>query len=271
MKSTILLLVSALLLSVCSFAQVTPDESEKQDLVILKNGTKIYGKILENVPGKIIKMQTTGGSKMEINYSEVKGVMYDTNQEEMKPTKYPPEKRGRHDRGDREEPSKADKPYNVPGPGIYFATGAQLNYGNYLDFGTFFPFPSLNVATGYRFNKNFAMAAGFELITSDVDVYFSTFGEMVVYFLNSSATPYLSFKSGYMAPVAPFSNTLATFNINPSFGVRLPSKRKVHTRFAIGYNRYNYWQRPFDNNVWGGQWPGNGEYHLISTGFQIEF
>lgn len=256
-----LLLITCCFLSIsASFAQETSGEL---DLVILKNGTRIYGEITENKPGDMLKMITEQGSEMNIKYSEIKGVVYDTSLEESEPI--PPSRKGRG----REEPreSREDRPLDKPAERGYFSTGGGLNIAEYSDFGALTPLPTIYVAGGYRMGSHFILAGGLQLITADVDLYLSVFAEAKVNFLKSSATPYFSLRSGILFPVIPFPATRTTYNINPSFGVRLPSKNKVHSSVYVGYMYLPY----SGANDFGWNWPGIGEYHVLSIGGGIEF
>ncbi len=258
MKQFLLLITCSFLFISASFAQ---EKSGELDLVILKNGTRIYGNITENKPGDILIMTTESGSEMNIKYAEIKGVVYDTSLDESEPISS-----GRHG---RKAPSttKENKSMDLPANRGYFSTGGGVNVAQYDDFGAFTPLPTIFVAGGYRIGSQFILAGGLQLVIADVDGYLSTFAEAKVNFLKTSATPYFSLRSGILFPIIPFPATQTTYNINPTFGVRMPSRNKVHSTIYLGYMYLPY--RGNNNNGWN--WPGVGEYHVLTLGGGIEF
>src|SRR6478735_2133260 len=56
------------------FFSITAMAQTYTDVVHLKNGTVVRGVIIEQVPGKTIKVQTADALKVEINYSDIEKI-----------------------------------------------------------------------------------------------------------------------------------------------------------------------------------------------------
>lgn len=253
MKSTALLSIFTLVLSISCFAQTLSKDTVKQDLVILKKGTHIFGEIVENIPAQSIKIKS-GDSVIEVSYEVVKAIYFETSiDKNVVPKRFlSPKQISPYVIEGSLYKQKIPHLPNVPNTGLYLSSRFQLNTGSYTDFYNVVPLPSFSVAGGYRVNKNIALGVGTELLASERKLYFSTFGEIVLYFLGKQTVPFLSVKSGYL----PKTNS-ATFN--PSLGFRIPSKNKFNSHLTVGY----YW---YNNHK-----DYKKEYHLVTVGVGMEF
>lgn len=216
MKKT--LLAMALLLASClpSFAQ------KNTQTVYLKNGSVITGTLLEEVPGKSVKLQTKDGNIFVYGINDVERITHNV------------EKKQTTQEGHKGLDFGIDMGYNIAtkggdgAPFIGVTMGKKFNKNFYWGIGA-----DVNIPTG---NANFALP-----LTTDFRAYFPING--------TNITPYLQFSTGYVfnfaddeeVHVGKYHETIYAPNFIPIQvlpSVQIPLSGRVDFNFGIGYTHY---------------------------------
>jgi hypothetical protein len=122
-------LILALLLSVISLS--TFAQTQKEDVVYLKNGSVVRGEIVEQIPNQTIKIEIQGGSIFVYQISEIEKMT-------------------------REEPKNTGKQRNASSLTLSTGFFGKVNFqGGGIDAGI-----GLNVIGGYRFNDYLSLGLG---------------------------------------------------------------------------------------------------------------
>ena len=160
-----------LLLSVCS-TLVQAQANFYEDVITLVNGSKIRGRIVEEVPNQTITIAVMDGSTYVYKLEEVSGK-----------SKEPIKNRPVYllDKGQR--------------PGFHLMIDQGTDVGEISEL-----FRSrLNVIAKYQFNPYFSMGPGlgFRYFPSEAVLLIPFFADFRVNFTNSSISPYYAFQLGY--------------------------------------------------------------------------
>lgn len=216
MKKT--LLTMALL-----FASCLPGFAQKNtQTVYLKNGSVITGTLLEEVPGKSVKLQTKDGNIFVYDINDVERITHNvdnkqTNQEGHK--------------------------------GLEFGIDMGYNFATKGGDGA----PFIGFTLGKKFNKNFywGIGADVNLPTGDANLMLPLTTDFRVFLpINgTNITPYLQFSTGYVFNFADdFEIKVGRHSekfIMPNFipiqvlpSVQIPLSGRVDFNFGIGYTHY---------------------------------
>ncbi len=187
---------------------------ELQDVVYLKNGSVIRGTVIEEVPGKSLKIQTSDGS---IFAYEMSGVEKITKEQS---TAY--RQRGGQGRN---------------GYSILDGNGVKRGYRGFFDIGYTigtwgYDVSRMEFATshGYQFNPYFYAGLGVSYYHQDADlVEIPVFADLRVDILNNWITPYVDFRIGYTVYDA------TGFYMSYMVGCRFDFGDPVALNFGIGY------------------------------------
>jgi hypothetical protein len=213
--SILLLLFAAHLKAQISSAQAY------QDIVQLKNGSRLIGQITYYHPDSALHLVLQTGQTMRYSANQIKKVqMFGT---------------------DIIKTERSEKPYQFREKGLYNAFAVVGNFGRHIDIWgksvrTHMGFGIQN-STGYMFNRliGVGVGAGFDsyyMNEGNSDV-LSVFGEARTYLRRNVISEYISFVAGYGQPLKIEDENLTSrsggFMIQPTVGWRLG-----------GSNRYNF-------------------------------
>ena len=183
-----------------------------QEVVYLKNGNIVRGRIIEMHPEESLKIQTADGSVFICQMDEVEML-----------AKEPPV-----------ETRKKDGFHvgSTSGGEGTFELGYTIGNGNYkMDRFEF------NAIYGYRFNPYFYMGAGtgFHYYSDMETTIMPVFADFKINFTNGKVVPYADLRAGYGFFLAK-ANSNAGAYLAPSLGIRFFAKRKGHLNLSVGYN-----------------------------------
>ena len=207
-------IVLSMLLAVGSF--IFCMAQEVQEVVYLKNGSIIKGTVIEQVPGKSLKIQTDDGSIFAYEMSEVEKITQEQN------TAYG-QRRGQRRSGQ----------FMLDGNGV------QRGYRGFVDLGYTIGKKygentnRIEIATshGYQFNPYFyaGLGAGVNYYHK-ADVWeVPVFADLRTDMLDNWITPYVDFRIGYSV----YDET--GFYMSPTVGCRFNFGNNLALNFGIGY------------------------------------
>ena len=189
-----------MLVTTLSFAQ-----GNYQDVVYLKNGSIIKGVIVEQVPNKSIKIETSGGSVFVYTMDEIEKLTREQLKEESVVSS------------------------NLPKGSIEL--GYQIGSGDYK-----FDRLKLNFISSYEVSPQFLMGYGLGFrFYFDQDVALMPFlADFKYNFEGASVTPFLALSMGYSFDITnEFEG--AGFLLNPRFGVNFNTSGKSKLGVSVGY------------------------------------
>jgi hypothetical protein len=233
-----------LLVIILLFFALTAFSQNTQDVILLKSGTIIKGKIIEsNIPNDL-KILTGSGSTLIIPFSEIKSIESVQGKQFFTPSS--------------ENAIQMKK-------GVQLQTGLGLSLGEDLGFDFLFNL-------GYRFNPHFSasVASGYYLYDERTSVIPAAL-RLDYSILSSGKTPYMSLSGGYGFYLVEEDRWIHNAKGGANFSVRIGRKNILSERVAFfiegGFQRQKVsWQ----TNDWGG---GIRETHrninrlAVSTGF----
>lgn len=217
--------VASLLITICLLlcGHYVSAQKNKENALHLKNGSIIYGKILENHPDSIIKIQDNCDNILVYEHTEIQSLKV-RNKEEKK------------DRG---------FPYR-----INFNTGIAGFGGN------FDPAISLLIIGTYHFNEKFSagILSGIEYFGMPL---LPAAGEFQVNVFNRNTTPYVYLRGGYGFTLYPNEET-NSYNrtyagglfLGGGIGIKKRFSSEFAMTFSIGYRHqqtYESYDYLFDN------------------------
>lgn len=209
-----------MLITALAFAQ-----SNYQDVVYLKNGSIIKGVIIEQVPNKSIKIETSGGSVFVYKMDEIE-----------KLTKEYLKAKSNNSQNNRETKSK-------------FELGYQIGSG---DFGM--DRLKLNVLTYYSVSNSFSIGYGIGLrYYFDAEaLLLPILADFNVNFKGDNVSPFLSLGVGYSLDATDSLEGIG-FLLNPRFGVNFNTSGKSILSLSVGYEMqkmdfYDYYYDTYSEN-----------------------
>lgn len=210
-----------------SFAQ-----KGKQDVINLKNGTILYGTIVQLDSIKGVRINNDCGSFFfQMAEIENMSAFQKTNSTKQKDKGY----------------------FNHTAVGLSFGQG---------DHG-FLPFPSLTMVNGYQFNQNISAGLGIGFEFFDFAI-LPVFAQGYYYFNHRDFSPFISLKAGYSFPLDRTNNddynsdgkNFGGIAINPEIGIRVHLNNYSSFLCSIGYH---YQKLSYENNSWD-YWYGANYY-----------
>lgn len=194
---------------------------EMQEVVYLKNGSIIKGTVIEQVPGKSLKIQTNDGSIFAYNMAEVEKITKE---------------------------QTASYQHNRR-PGIALdGNGVQRGYRGFMELGYTIGTGDwegtnrveFSTSHGYQFNPYFyaGVGAGVNYYHEADLVEIPVFADLRADILNNWITPYVDFKIGYTVYDA------AGFYMSPTVGCRFGFDNNLALNIGIGYTMQKtsvYW------------------------------
>jgi hypothetical protein len=255
-----LLKTNLCVLLLCFFS-IAASAQSYTDVVYLKNGTIVRGIIIEQVPGKTIKVQTADALKIEINYSDIEKISKETSITSKDAAITPG------------TPNNTSAPAVAPKPALkkyFFTAGAGFFSGDGIGY-------TGRISVGLRLGKNFDLQAFYQLSEADRGLTRGARQEkynrlsMQNYGIKGSFTipttssvhPYFSIGTGYSR--TPFTTSGRAFNeeyggsgagygyynsffINPAFGLSVPIGKNNSLFTEVNYN-YHSWKDV--HSFWG--------------------
>lgn len=238
-----LLTASCLVILFIAAGQVAMCQSDSQDAVYLRNGSIIRGKLLENVVGKYVRMETVGRNVLVIPEGDVERLVPD----EPVPVK------------ERTDP----KPYGYSALADLGFMGGKQNT------------MSLMLINGYQFKNHLSAGAGFGIEKFDEQV-IPVFGDVRYNFLKGNITPFVYLQAGYSWPLGKSTKGDLTevkggALINPGIGLRMNFTTHNALIFSLGW-RYQEIRSHYEYYYYGGPYPLNDNgydrtdfYHRIAV------
>ncbi len=187
-----------------------------QDVVYLKTGAIIHGTIIEQVPNKSIKIETSDKNVFVYQIDEIE---------------------------------KMSKEAVVTGATANSNAGMKSGYVGIFNFGYGFGlgdvgkgynFLKIDLINGYQFNPYISFGVGTGLkycFFKGVDqnsIWIPVFGDLRVHILDNNISPYVALGLGYTFEVSPISQGLGLM-VNPSFGVSFKTGNRSTVTLGIGY------------------------------------
>jgi hypothetical protein len=212
------------------------------DVVYLRNGQQLEGRIVEYQQGVRLLFRLSGGEVVELREEEVERIV----------------QKGYLPAVEREEaPAKAEapKPYLFKDRGwynaLYFATMNSGGPESGLRMGI-----GLHNSTGYQFHRLFGLGLGLGIDTyglSDGKSIYPLFAEARGYLLKKSLTPYYSFCAGYGLAFKNRSAGIIDADGGTMFrgivGLRLGASADTNVLLGVGYQ---YQEASFVRELFGG-------------------
>ena len=237
-----------------SFAQQNVTDTPHIDILYLKDGSILRGKILEYRPNENIKMQILGDSlTLTIPQNVVKKLVQEIKKEKKLITNTP-------------------KIYEFRERGWYGFLGLQaLPYRHSVSYNRVsnnFGY-GLNGAFGYRFHRIFGVAVGGgveQLYNKSLHVLYHTNIEMRGHFLKSYNSPFYSLAVGYAKPQsdqqAGILKTDGGLYFYPALGYRLGANSGTNFTIDVGFRFQNagytfpipIWQQTRDETTFSENW-----------------
>jgi hypothetical protein len=182
------------------------------DMVFLKNGTIIQGRIIQTDSAKGVRINNDCGSYL-FHFQEIDSLKFNFHNNLFA--------------------SKTKGYYNLSSVGLLFGEGED----------GYMPYPSLTSVNGYQFNKHWfaGIGIGFENYQWSV---FPLFAQASYYFGAENFTPYAALKFGYTFPLEnkQLNNyntpekTFGGLSTNPEIGIRVAMGTKTAFVCSLGYH-----------------------------------
>jgi len=186
-----------------------------RDKLILKNGNKIIGQLIDYKYGDKITIQLISGSTL---------IFPDSIIEKLETFS-----------------SKPEKNYNFKPKGIYYYFGFNFIPNG----GSEFSIPSsglgVEFATGYRFNQYFSTGLGFGVETFNEgfgEFFFPVYIDFISFLKKSYVSPFIRLQAGYSF-IKTTNEYISESNggvlLNPAFGIRFSAKKSVDYTLDVNF------------------------------------
>ena len=184
-----------------------------QEIVYLKNGNKVKGIIIEEIPNTSIKVKTSNGSILVYSIHEIEKII--SPEDEIFQKKF------------RFKQYNNNPTYDKTGYKGFIDFGGVIGIGNRGDGAI-----AVSTTHGYQFNPYFFFGAGIgiEYHMNWETFFIPVFADIKTYFLNKNISPFLGLKAGYSVYDG------KGCYINPHIGVTLSSSPRFGMNLTIGYN-----------------------------------
>jgi sRNA-binding regulator protein Hfq len=207
MKKIVFIICMVLCNTLLAFAQ------NNQEIVYLKNGNKVKGIIIEEIPNTSIKVKTSNGSILVYSIHEIEKII--SPEDEIFQKKF------------RFKQYNNNPTYDKTGYKGFIDFGGVIGIGNRGDGAI-----AVSTTHGYQFNPYFFFGAGIgiEYHMNWETFFIPVFADIKTYFLNKNISPFLGLKAGYSVYDG------KGCYINPHIGVTLSSSPRFGMNLTIGYN-----------------------------------
>ena len=207
MKKIVFIICMVLCNTLLAYAQ------NNQEIVYLKNGDKVKGIIIEEIPNTSIKVKTSNGSILVYSIHEIEKII--SPEDEIFQKKF------------RFKQYNNNPTYDKTGYKGFIDFGGVIGIGNRGDGAI-----AVSTTHGYQFNPYFFFGAGIgiEYHMNWETFFIPVFADIKTYFLNKNISPFLGLKAGYSVYDG------KGCYINPHIGVTLSSSPRFGMNLTIGYN-----------------------------------
>ena len=208
-------------------AQWSFSQNDMKEVVYLKNGSIIKGIIIEQIPNKSLKIETSDGSIFVCNYRDVEKIT----KERMQSSSRQP---GSRMAGSGNE--LAPKGYKG-----FIDLGYTAAVGDY-GLGRV----ELTTSHGYQFNPYLFVGAGtgFQYYHEAETFTMPIFADIRANFMRGPIVPFIGFKAGYTFALSEGAGGLGCY-FAPSVGVKYVVSPSVALNFTLGYSaqiiNYDYY------------------------------
>jgi hypothetical protein len=205
---------------------ITYSQTIYQDVVYLKNGSKIKGLIIEQIPSVSLKIETTDGSVFVFKMEEIEKMTKEATQVQVE---------------------KITSNNNIQtGDGLKTGYKGIIELGYQIGVGDYgMDRLKLNFINGYQFNPNISLGFGLGLryyedkyYIDDNDVLFPIFTDFRVNFTDNKISPFVSAGIGYSFKSEDFDGV--GFLLNPTVGVSFMVSKKSALNVSLGYELQRY-------------------------------
>lgn len=210
-------------------AIVSVNAQAVQEVVHLKNGSVIRGVVIEQIPNKSVKVQTSDGSIFVYEYDDIEKISKEVSQRK--------DKIKSHLSNDRD----------ISGYRGYVDFGYVFGTGTFKDSKM-----ELTTSHGYQINNHFFLGGGVGVnylfgseksyLSQEDIVILPVFANFRAYLLNGDISPFFDFKGGYSFVVTEMEDEYGDklsggLYVAPSLGVRffMPNSN-VGLNFSVGFN-----------------------------------
>ncbi len=211
-----------------------------QDVVYLKGGNILRGKIISYEPGVNIEFVSWNGVKLNFDSKIVTKVV----QERIDMTRRAAKREQRNTYKFREK-------------GIYNTTDLSINFGQDMD-GKVIPGFSIDNVTGYQFHRLIGAGVGVGYETFQMgagQAVIPVFGEVRGYLLKNMSTPMFRMQLGYGFGVKNERNNIVKTNggllVHPAIGYRFGAGSAANFTIDFGYKIQ---KASYTQPVWDGTW-----------------
>lgn len=196
-------------------------QTNYEDVVYLKNGGVIHGIIIEQIPNKSIKIQTSDRNIFVYPMEEID-----------KFTKEQIEFSGRSNSAHGKNEIKQSGYTNITEVNLGFGVG---NYSEDFSFG-------IQTINGYLVNPYFSIGFGIGVDKYKYATFLPLFADIRANFMAAPVTPFFAADAGYSLG---FEQNKGGLLLNPSFGVKFLVAPKTFMNISFGYryqeNRVDYY------------------------------
>ncbi|MBK7095443.1 MAG: hypothetical protein IPH57_10490 [Saprospiraceae bacterium] len=232
--------LSATLFVLYAVVLFSQNEPSYKDMIILKNGSKLYGSIIDYRVGGEVKLRLENGSLLTFTDDVVSKI------EIYSPT------------------SKNTRPFNIESNTIYHAFGIKLIPGSNIYSDNPRLGMGLEYSLGYRFNNYASLGggAGAEYFNYGFnEFFFPVFMDYMTFLRKSPISPFLRLQAGYGLLHTNSDNIIdkaGGLMFNPAFGFKFQGGYGIN--FTLDIN-FKYQEAKF---TYRGQW-GNQIYNRDVT------
>lgn len=219
------------------------------DVVYLKDGSVLKGKIQEYKQGEYLVIQLTSGSKLTVEEEEIERIRQQLPGEEL-PV-------GSSAQSKKEKRKQRRSTYSFKEKGWYNVT-YLASYNGRVD-GEFEMGLGIQNTFGYQFNRLFGFGVGVSLDAQSLDgseTLYPVYAEFRGYFTKTVKSPYYSLSTGYSFAFKNKNQNIAEaeggYLIHPAIGYRLGADAETNVLIDIGYRFQSATyirQVPFDDKL----------------------
>ncbi len=219
MKSKYFVIITFLLLYA---AQIKAQQTDFSDIVYLKNGSRIVGKIVYYQANDSIRLQLSSGAIVRFAQQETYKIVMS-------------------EAGSNVKLKREEKPYNFKERGFYDAFGVNGNFGR-TSLSAHKGIGFQNVV-GYQFSRLVGSGLGigydsYYLSNGESNVV-SFFGEYRGYLRKTNTTEYFTIAAGYGQPLANKNDVLSNFKgsymVQPTIGWRFGASHRYNLFADLGF------------------------------------
>lgn len=228
-KTIVSFIISLCFILAIGLSKTNAQETKQQDVIYLKNGSILHGKILEIKANESVTLHSNCGDKWVINQSDIENITKEDISDEYLFFN---------------ESGKTS--FNYRQKGYY----SNLNIGFLFSGNMDTPFPPLSLMfiSGYRFENGISMGAGLGLEWLN-EAYMPVVIDLKYNFTEGRINHFLYLQGGYSIPLetpdpydydyyAYYDSDLSStggYNLNPGLGLKLYLNQKNAFSFVVGY------------------------------------